>query len=58
MSARTKWNGVELSGDLEYRTLDEGPISEFSVQRVNMRRTRRADSRSAAADVADYTTVR
>ena len=58
MSARTKWNGVELSGEMEYRTLDAGPISEFSVQRVNVRRTRRADLRSVAADVTDYTTVR
>jgi len=58
MSARTKWHGLQLSGDMEYRTLDEGPITEFSVQRVNVRRTRRADSRSATADVTDYVTVR
>lgn len=43
---------------LQYRTLDEGPTTEFSVQRVNVRRTRRTDSRSAANDVTDYTTLR
>lgn len=58
MSARTKWHGVELSGEMEYRTLDEGPVTEFSVQRVNLRRTRCADSRSAAEDGTDYVTVR
>ena len=58
MSARTKWQGLELSGGTGYSTLDEGPVSEFSVQRVKLRRTRRADTRSETADVADYTTVR
>ena len=43
---------------LPYATLDEGPITEFSVQRVKVRRTRRADTRSATQDVADYTTLR
>lgn len=57
MSARTKWQGLELSGEIEYGTLDEGPITEFSVQRVNVRRIRRAEPRSAADDT-DYIAVR
>ena len=42
----------------QYLTLDEGPITEFSVQQVNVRRTRGADPRGAAKDATDYTTVR
>lgn len=58
MSARTKWHGLGVFGDVKYYTLDEGPIAEFSVQRVSVRRSRRADRRSATEGGTDYTAVR
>lgn len=44
---------------LYYGTLDEGPMTDFSVQRVNVRRrTRRANAESATRDATDYTKAR
>ena len=58
MSAPTKWHILGVFGEMKYRTLDEGPITEFSVQRFKVRRTRSADCRSITEDVIDYMTVR